>query len=663
MPETSPIAVLNFENHKIAQEIISRYPMKRSALGPLLHLYQSQDGYVSDEAIAEAASLVGISPAMAVGMCSFYEMFKRSPGGKYRINICQGISCYLHGAEELMDSAQKTLDIRLGETTPDGMFSLEGVECIAACTEAPCLQTNYRYHYRQSSEDFSNLVQRLKSGELEDEVPNHGILARNRQEIPEDSLAGAVPPTAKEAPVWIESPQFLPGGADSLKDEPGDASKVLTSRFGTPGSHTLEVYLKSGGYEGLKKALSLPPEQIQNEVRESSLLGRGGAGFPAGVKWGFCPPDVWPRYLVVNGDESEPGTYKDRMLVENDPHQLIEGCLIASYGVGLQQCFLYLRGEMALAAERLTDALNEAYKAGFIGKNILGTNFSVDIILHSGAGAYIVGEETALLESLEGERGMPRLKPPRFPAADGLYSQPTIVNNVETLSNLSWIIKNGSDNFKKLGTEVSAGMRMFAVSGNVQNPGVFEVPFGRTTFRELIFDYAGGLADGRSLKAFIPGGASSPWFTEDQLDIPLEKETVDKAGSMLGSGAVIVMDDTVDIVKVAHNLVRFFAHESCGKCTPCREGTSWMEQVLSRILNNRGRKSDLELLLDIADNISPGLAWPPTMTTICPLGPSASAVVSSALTLFYNEFEKYISNAPSYLDELEIVSEVSGGAK
>ena len=422
---------------------------------------------------------------------------------------------------------------------------------------------------------------------------------------------------------------------------------IITKRFAVADAHTLDGYLATGGYRGLRRALEMPPADVHEEVKTASLLGRGGAGFPAGVKWGFCPPGVWPRYLVVNGDESEPGTYKDRLLMERDPHQLIEGCLIASYALGLSQCFLYIRGEMAHAQERVAAALNEAYEAGYAGKDICGTNFSVDIVLHWGAGAYIVGEETALLESLEGRRGMPRLKPPAFPASFGLYGKPTIVNNVETLANLPWIIERGGAAFAELGSEQSTGTRMFAVSGHVKQPGVYEVEFGTTTFRDIIYseEYAGGIAGDRQLKCFIPGGASAPWFYEEHLDLPLDKAAVDQAGSMLGSGAIVVMDETTDAVAACHNLVRFFARESCGKCTPCREGTAWMEQILSRILNRQARPEDLDLLLDICDNISPGFAWPPKMTTICPLGPSAVSPVTSALTRFREEFETYIAQS------------------
>ncbi len=426
-----------------------------------------------------------------------------------------------------------------------------------------------------------------------------------------------------------------------------DVPRIITSRFEFDDSHTLARYEATGGYEALRKAISMAPAAVADEVKSASLLGRGGAGFPAGVKWGLAPAEVWPRYLVVNGDESEPGTYKDRLLMERDPHQLIEGVLLACYAIGCGQAFLYVRGEMALAQERIAAALNDAYAAGYIGRNILGSEFSVDIVLSWGAGAYIVGEETALIESLEGNRGMPRLKPPFFPAAKGLYMQPTIVNNVETLSNLPWIVRNGGEAFAALGAETSRGTRMFAVSGHVKNPGVFEVEYGVTTFRDLIFspEYAGGIRDDNAIKAFIPGGASAPWFFEEHLDLPLEKVTIDRAGSMLGSGAIVVMDETTDAVKACLRVVRFFARESCGKCTPCREGTTWLEKILQRILDGYGRPSDLALLLDVCDNISPGIAWPPKQTTICPLGPSAVSPISSALERFRPEFEARITQA------------------
>ncbi|MGA0878714.1 MAG: NADH-quinone oxidoreductase subunit NuoF [Ilumatobacteraceae bacterium] len=439
----------------------------------------------------------------------------------------------------------------------------------------------------------------------------------------------------------------------------GSRPRIVTARFEYEDSHTLSRYLATDGYQGLRAALSRPAPAVHDEVRNATILGRGGAGFPAGTKWGLTPAEKYPRYLVVNGDESEPGTYKDRLLMERDPHQLIEGCLIACYAAGLSQCFLYIRGEMALAQERVASALNEAYAAGYVGRNVLGSSFSVDIVLHWGAGAYVVGEETALIESLEGNRGMPRLKPPYFPAAIGLYGQPTIVNNVETLANLPWLLRHGAEAYTAIGTKTSPGTRMVAVSGHVKRPGVFEIVNGTTTFRDLIYgaDFCGGIRGDRGLKAFVPGGGSAPWFTPDQLDLPFEASQIGPAGSMLGSGAVMVMDDTTDIPAAALTLTRFYAHESCGKCTPCREGGTWLERILSRIVDGKGTPADLDQLIEVGTSICPGdfphasneqlglaaVPFPYKMNTICFVGPSAYAPVHSALTLFRSEFEARIT--------------------
>jgi NADH-quinone oxidoreductase subunit F len=423
--------------------------------------------------------------------------------------------------------------------------------------------------------------------------------------------------------------------------------QLITGRFDQADGFTYDGYVSTGGYTALRKALTaMTPQQVHDEVKTSEMQGRGGAGFPAGVKWGFLPAGVFPRYIVINGDESEPGTYKDRKLMELDPHQLIEGILIACYAVGAAQAFLYVRGEMALAQERIAQALNDAYANQLVGTNIMGTDFSVDIVLSWGAGAYIVGEETALIESLEGERGMPRLKPPYFPASKGLYMQPTIVNNVETLSNLPWIINESGQAFHDIGAASSTGMRIFAVSGHVNRTGVFEVPNGVTTFRMLFEapEYCGGVRQGRGVKAFIPGGASAMWFFDEHLDLPLDKPTIDKAGSMLGSGAIVVMDDTTDMVAACWNLVHFFSKESCGKCTPCREGTTWLERILKRILAGEGRPDDMDLLIEVSESISPGMAWPPRQTTICPLGPSAVSPIASAIRRFRHEFEHYVEH-------------------
>lgn len=422
--------------------------------------------------------------------------------------------------------------------------------------------------------------------------------------------------------------------------------KILTARMDAhpSDSQTLSRYLDTGGYEALTKALDeMSPEEIIEEVKASNMRGRGGAGFPMGVKWGFLAP-AQPRYLVVNCDESEPGTFNDRQLAERDPHQLLEGIAISSYALGVGHAFVYVRGEYAKAARRIQSAIDEAENAGYLGSDIRGSSFSLEVTVHLGGGAYICGEETALLNSLEGRRGEPRLKPP-FPAVEGLYAQPTIVNNVESISNVPWITLHGGAAYAAIGPERSAGTKMMSISGHINRPGNYEIVMGMT-WRNLIFDVGGGIPEGKSLKAWIPGGASAPWFVPDEhLDTIVSIDDVAANGSMIGAGAVVTMDETTNVVAVAHRIVRFFAHESCGQCTPCREGTSWMEAVLGRILEGNGRPEDVDLLLDISDNISPGLVWPPAMTTICPLGPSAVSPVTSIVRWFRPELEAMIAGS------------------
>ncbi|MDQ6910869.1 MAG: NADH-quinone oxidoreductase subunit NuoF, partial [Actinomycetota bacterium] len=400
---------------------------------------------------------------------------------------------------------------------------------------------------------------------------------------------------------------------------------------------------RTGGYEGWRKALTMEPDQITEEVKTSSILGRGGAGFEAGKKWSMLKPTK-PAYLVVNGDESEPCTFKDHMLLENDPHQIIEGTLICAYAVGAAQAFIYVRGEFALGIERMQAALNEAYAHGAVGRNIFGSDFSIDVVIHPGAGAYICGEETALLESLEGKRGYPRDKPPYFPAAIGLYQAPTVVNNVETVSNLPWIVLNGGQAFADLGQGRSTGTRLFSLSGHVKRPANYEIEMSKTTFHDLIYDprLGQGIRDDNQLKAFVPGGVSAPWFGPDQIDMPLDQDAVGKAGSMLGSGSVVVMDHTTCMVRAAWRITRFFHKESCGQCTPCREGSGWVDKIMNRIELGAGRRSDLDLLLDVCDNIAPGLTWPPQKTTICVLGPSIPSSITSAIRMFRDEFLLHI---------------------
>lgn len=410
--------------------------------------------------------------------------------------------------------------------------------------------------------------------------------------------------------------------------------KVLLRNVGVENSHELDVYIERGGYEALRKALrEFKPGDLVELVKSSGLRGRGGAGFPAGIKWSFLPPNVFPRYLVCNADEGEPGTFKDRVLIEHDPHGLIEGIVISSYACQVEHAFIYIRGEYVFGAERLEKAIAQAYERGFLGKDILGSGYNLELTLHRGAGAYICGEETAMLTSLEGDRGHPKLKPP-FPAAEGLYRKPTIINNVETLFNVPFIVLNGADWYKGYGTEKSPGIKLFSISGHVNRPGVYELPLG-TPMRTLLYDCAGGPVDGRPIKTVIPGGSSTPMLPAGVLDtLTLDYEAIAQAGSMLGSGAVIVIGEGTCIVRVVERLAEFYRHESCGKCLPCREGTDWMYRILHRIEHGAGVDSDVDLLLDISDNMMG--------KTFCPLGDAALGPVKSSIALFRDEYMYHI---------------------
>ncbi len=408
-------------------------------------------------------------------------------------------------------------------------------------------------------------------------------------------------------------------------------------------SHTLSRYLDTGGYAQARRAIGMTRDDLVEEVKASGLLGRGGAAFSAGLKWSFLAP-ARPAYLVVNGDESEPGTFKDRQLLERDPHQLVEGIIITAIANEVHHAFVYIRGEYAKPSRRVQQAVDEAYVQGYLGKGIFGSDFDLELTVHLGAGAYICGEETALINSLEGRRGEPRLKPPYFPAAKGLYMLPTIVNNVETISNIPHILAMGSGTYTEVSPSPDTGTFLMSLSGHVRKPGNYEV-FHGITWRELIYEVGGGIPDDRELKTWIPGGASAPWFVpEHHLDLEITKDAAAAAGSMIGSGAVIVMDEGTCTVRASERIVRFYAHESCGQCTPCREGTTWLEMILRRIEEGQGRAVDLDLLVDVSDGISVGLGWPPKMTTICPLGPSAVSPIKALKDYFRDEVDAHVAN-------------------
>lgn len=570
------------------QKLLSHYPVRRSALVPMLLYAQDEAGYLSKEIIAEIARRFELSVLEVESVISYYSMLRTRPAGRHHIQICTNISCLLRGGDQLFAHAQKRLGIAPGETTPDGNFSLEEVECIGACSWAPALQVNYPYHHEVTPDSFDQLLTQLAGN------------------------GAGTPPKITHSEHEV---------------------RVLTRRFDLPDSASMDTYLANDGYKALDRALrEMTPEAVIEEVKLSNLRGRGGAGFPTGMKWSFVPKQsAKPKYIVCNADESEPGTCKDRMLIEKDPHQLIEGLVIAGYAIGSHQGYIYVRGEYRYLIEILDRAIEEAYARGYLGKNILGTGFDFDLATHTGAGAYECGEESALLESLEGKRGIPRIRPP-FPAVVGLYGGPTVLNNVETFSSVAPILLRGGKWFAALGSPRNGGTRLFALSGHVNRPGVYELPMGFPLWK-LIEEVGGGILGGKKLKAVIPGGSSTPVLTPEALGTAMDFESVAKAGSMLGSGAVIVIREDTCMVKVAMRIMKFYAHESCGWCTPCREGTSWLNKTLTRFHSGGGRNEDIRLIEDLARNM--------LGRTFCPLGDAAAMPTISFVQKFRGEFEAH----------------------
>jgi len=409
--------------------------------------------------------------------------------------------------------------------------------------------------------------------------------------------------------------------------------RLLTRNWGTPDSHLLKNYLATGGYQSQKKALALEPAAIADEVKRSGLRGMGGAGFAAGVKWGFVPKDnPKPRYLCINADEGEPGTYKDRYLMDRDPHMLLEGIAITCRAIGAQTAFIYIRGEFHAVAQRLEAAIAEARSAGHIGHNALGPGVDLDVWVHRGAGAYVCGEETALIESIEGKQGKPRLKPP-FPAVVGVFASPTIVNNVETISQVPHIIERGAAAWKALGVNGGSGTKLYGASGRVQRPGLWELPMG-TKLSEIVLEHAGGVRDGKKLKGVIPGGSSCPVLLPDEIDVPMTFDAMMAKGSMLGTGCAAVLDEETCAVRLCLRLMKFYAHESCGQCTPCREGNHWLAKIMQRIEDGHGQAGDVDLALEVAGNI--------LGNTICPLGDACAMPARAFLQKFRGEFEAHI---------------------
>jgi NADH-quinone oxidoreductase subunit F len=573
-----------------AQEIIRRYDHPRAAMLPLLYLVQEHVGHVSPEAEHWVGRLLGTEVSHVREVVSFYSMLRTAPAGRHELRVCTSLPCLLRGAEQVLAQLGTRLQITPGETTAGGEVSLTEVECLCGCELAPMAQFDERF-----------------VGPLNE----HGLDAVLREAL-----------TGRNATEWIPEPAFIATGGP-----------VLSTRFADPAGTWWDAYVAGGGYGAARKALSMTPAEIIDEVTRANLRGLGGAGFPTGKKWSFIPKaSTKPKYLVVNADEGEPGTFKDRYILERDPHALLEGMIIAAYAIGSHKAYVYIRGEYFESARRFDRAVQEARANGWLGQNIQGRGVDLDVVIHRGAGAYICGEETALLTSLEGGKGFPKLKPP-FPAISGLFQCPTIVNNVETLACLPFIVAHGAHRFAALGTSRQGGTRLFSVSGHVNRPGLYEAPVG-ITLRELIERYALGVRDGRALKAVIPGGISAKVLTADEIDVRMDFDSLMAAGSMAGSGGVIVMDETTCMLEALQSAAKFFAHESCGQCSPCREGTGWVLRIVRRIAEGRGRLRDLDDLLAIASDMEG--------KTICVFADAAAWPVQSYITKFRAEFEQHI---------------------
>jgi len=577
------------------------YPVKRSALIPMMMYAQDEFGYVSDEMIEEIAKRLDLRTVEVEETLEYYSMLRRKPMGKYHVQVCTNVACMLRGGYEILDQAKKRLEIGHKETTKDGVFSLEEVECIGACTGAPAIQVNYDFYENLTTKQFDRIIEEFDAGK-------------------------------KPTPVGVIS--------GALHERDPQETVLISALWGIKDSRKIDVYLQNGGYQALEKALKqMTPETIIEEVKKSNLRGRGGAGFPTGMKWSFVPKDSpKARYVICNADESEPGTCKDRPLMEMDPHQLIEGMIIAGRAIGAHRGFIYIRGEYRYVLDLVDEAIAEAYQRGYLGQNILGSGFDYDLLIHTGAGAYECGEESALMESLEGKRGYPRIKPP-FPAVVGLYGCPTIINNVETLSAVPAIIREGGEAYANRGTPKNGGTRLLCVAGHVNKPGIYEIPLGMN-MKKFIYEMAGGIPNGKKLKAVIPGGSSCPLLAADEIDLPMDYDSVAKAGSMLGSGGMVVMDEDTCMVDMARRIMHFYAHESCGWCIPCLEGTTWLRKMLERFHAGFGRTEDIDMVGELAKNM--------LGRTFCPLGDAAAMPTISIVEKFRSEFEDHLHGRCAY---------------
>jgi NADH-quinone oxidoreductase subunit F len=560
--------------------LVGLAPQGRAALLPALNLAQQLHGWIPEAVAAEVGRILGVPLADVHGVIDFYEMLSRQPIGRTVVRVCSAPVCGLAGGDGVADALCGYLKVETGQVSADGEFTVEHAPCLGLCDHAPALL------------------------------------------VGEAAIGRAAPAQAAEIYARsLERPISFVGGD----------IRILTSNCGQGHCTSLADYSSGGGYAGLKKALTMTPSDVIAQVKAAGLVGRGGAAFPTGIKWeGAANAVGQPKYIVCNADESEPGTFKDRILMEEDPHRTLEGMIIAAHAVGARQGYIYIRGEYPYAFKVMGNALDEARQAGMFGKNIFGSGLDFDIEMRLGAGAYICGEEAALLESIEGKRGFPRIKPP-FPTTHGLFGKPTVINNVETFCNIPLILERGAAEYRKIGTERSPGPKLFCVSGHIQRPGLYEVPFG-VSLRHLLFDLAGGLEQGRKLQAVLMGGAAGAFASEKDLDVILSFENLSAAGLPLGSGAVMVFDDSADMRDMLKRLGHFFADESCGKCYPCQLGTQRQHEILDRIAAGAAVAGDRERLADVAVTMIDA--------SLCGLGQTAPTAVLSAMKIWPEMFER-----------------------
>ncbi len=595
----NPDKVLTQEEKERLQQALDLHRDKKGALLPLLHDAQAICGnWLPANVLALIADEYNLHVSYLYGVVGFYTMFSLQPRGRFIVRVCESPACHILGVESLLDVLKETLGVDVDETTSDGLFTLELSSCLGVCEVAPAMQINEVVFGNLTREKIDDVIAKHRRGDVKDfrTLPRSGgTIDRNLD---------------------IHKNLSLLRGVDEVNpEEIGD-------------------YVKIGGYGALKKVLGgMTPQQVVDEVKNSGLRGRGGAGFPTGLKWSFTLPiDSKTKYVVCNADEGEPGTIKDRYLMEGNPHKLIEGLIIAGYAVQASKGFVYVRGEYALSIHRLQKAVEAAREKGFLGRNILGSSFDYDIEIRSGAGAYVCGEETALIESIEGMRGNPRIKPP-FPGVRGLWQEPTIVNNVETLANVPSIIENGAEWYKSLGTQESPGLKLFQICGHVNTPQVVEAPLGMT-LRTLIDKYGGGMKDGIPFKMCQTGGVSFGFFTEEHLDTPMTYADMQKQGGSLGSGTMLVMNEKTCVVDVVRNILYFFQHESCGFCTPCRRGTRVLYDTISRIALGEGREEDLAGMINLAETMA--------STANCALAMSPIFFIKTTIERMRDEYMAHI---------------------